>query len=77
MMASRSLSVDSSGNVYITTLATGPFSGRDMGFIKYDALWQPNRHSPIQRTWQLPMICRQTLAIGPGGEVYVAGTTFW
>jgi hypothetical protein len=71
---SRSLAVDTNGSVYITTLATGPFSGRDIGFIKYDALGNrivAARYSGPGNADDLP----STLALGPGGEVYVAGTT--
>ncbi len=71
---SRSLAVDASGNAYITTLATGPFSGRDLGFIKYDALGTrivTARYSGPGNADDLP----STLALGPGGEIYLAGTT--
>jgi uncharacterized delta-60 repeat protein len=71
---SRSLAVDASGSVYITTLATGPFSGRDIGFIKYDALGSrmvTARYSGPGNADDLP----STLSLGPAGEVYLAGTT--
>jgi uncharacterized delta-60 repeat protein len=71
---SRSLAVDASGSVYITSLATGPFSGRDIGFIKYDPLGNrvvSSRYSGPGNADDVP----STLALGPGGDVYIAGTT--
>lgn len=71
---SRSLAVDASGNVYITSLVIGPFSGRDIGFIKYDALGNrilTARYNGTGNADDIP----STLALGPAGEVYVAGMT--
>jgi uncharacterized delta-60 repeat protein len=71
---SRSIAVDANDNVYITSLATGSFSGRDIGLIKYDALGTrllTARYSGIGNADDLP----STLALGPGGEIYVTGLT--
>jgi len=71
---SRSLAVDASGSVYITSLAVSPFGGRDIAFIKYDALGTrilTARYSGAANADDLP----STLALGPNAEVYSAGVT--
>jgi uncharacterized delta-60 repeat protein len=72
---SRSLVVDAEGNVYITSLASGSFSGRDIAFIKYDALGNlvlTAHYNGAENSDDTP----STLAVDPAGNIYVTGTSF-
>ncbi|MCI0746751.1 MAG: SBBP repeat-containing protein [Verrucomicrobia subdivision 3 bacterium] len=71
---SRSLAVDDAGNVYITTLLAAPLSGRNIGFIKYDA--QGNRLLTAQYNGPDNSDDKPSaLAIDGLGNVYVAGSS--
>ncbi len=72
---SRSLVVDSEGNVYITSLGSGPFSGRDIAFIKYDALGNrvlTAQYNGVENSDDTP----SALALDSVGNIYLAGTSF-
>jgi uncharacterized delta-60 repeat protein len=72
---SRSLVIDAEGNVYITSLASGSFSGRDIAFIKYDALGNlvlTAHYNGAENSDDTP----SALAVDSAGNIYVTGTSF-
>ena len=71
---SRSLAVDAEGNVYITSLGTGSFSGRNIAFIKYDSLG--NRVAMVQYNgFENSDDTPSALALDSAGNVLVTGTS--
>jgi uncharacterized delta-60 repeat protein len=71
---SRSLEVDGAGNVYITGLGTGTFSGRNISFIKYDE--RGNRVATIQYNGSANSDdTPSALAVDAAGNVFVTGTS--
>lgn len=71
---SRSLALDGDGNVYITSLGTGAFSGRNIAFIKYDSLG--NRVAMVQYNgFENSDDTPSALALDSAGNVFVTGTS--
>jgi uncharacterized delta-60 repeat protein len=71
---SRSLEVDGAGNVYITGLGTGTFSGRNISFIQYDQ--RGNRIATIQYNGSANSDdTPSALAVDSGGNVFVTGAS--
>jgi uncharacterized delta-60 repeat protein len=71
---SRSLALDSGGNVYITSLGTGAFSGRNIAFIKYDSLGNRvamAQYNGFENSDDTP----SALALDSAGNVLVTGTS--